>query len=550
MATDNKYDRQLRLWGAQGQKALSEAHVLLLGAGPAGTETLKNLALPGVGRFTVVDDAVVEARDLGNNFFVRKSDIGRPRAAATAELLEELNPDARGAHRVAKIADLVHKEPQFIRQHTLVVAAQVDPQTLQQLGELCWAANLPLVVCRSYGLLGSVRLQIRSLDIVESKSENKRWDLRLREPFPELEKVIHALDLDALDDHAHAHVPWVLLLAKAAQAWRAQHDGASPKTRSEKDAFRKQIANGARKLASNVPELNFEEATREAHRAWADPRELPYEAQQAFDHASETAKRARPGSDVSSSHQGAPPTISALALRAVAAFQQAHAGLPPVAGPIPDMHADTTSFVHLQRLYRDRAAADLTKVRAHFDALVSDARGAAPSAEDLEVLMLVCKHVGDVRHVSTKSLADELVAPDLAEAAFEALMEVDEPKLKPQAPICWYAGLRAVDRFFVKQGRYPGVDAASLAADARALADELRAFVAEAGAAEALGAVLADAHAEELARFGAAELHTVASVVGGVAAQEAVKVIARQYEPVDHTYVFNGIAGLGGVVAC
>ena len=60
---------------------------------------------------------------------------------------------------------------------------------------------------------------------------------------------------------------------------------------------------------------------------------------------------------------------------------------------------------------------------------------------------------------------------------------------------------------------------------------------------------LADAHAQELSRFGASELHAVASVVGGVASQEAVKVIARQYEPVDHTYVFNGIAGVGGVVA-
>ena len=85
MATDNKYDRQLRLWGAQGQKALSEAHVLLLGAGPAGTETLKNLVLPGVGRFTVVDGGVVEERH--TEILFRKSDGGRPRAAATAELL-------------------------------------------------------------------------------------------------------------------------------------------------------------------------------------------------------------------------------------------------------------------------------------------------------------------------------------------------------------------------------------------------------------------------------------------------------------------------------
>lgn len=47
MATDNKYDRQLRLWGSTGQKALMEANILLINAGATGTETLKNLVLPG-----------------------------------------------------------------------------------------------------------------------------------------------------------------------------------------------------------------------------------------------------------------------------------------------------------------------------------------------------------------------------------------------------------------------------------------------------------------------------------------------------------------------
>jgi len=47
MATDNKYDRQLRLWGGAGQKALMEANILLVNASATGTETLKNLVLPG-----------------------------------------------------------------------------------------------------------------------------------------------------------------------------------------------------------------------------------------------------------------------------------------------------------------------------------------------------------------------------------------------------------------------------------------------------------------------------------------------------------------------
>jgi molybdopterin/thiamine biosynthesis adenylyltransferase len=45
----NKYDRQIRLWGVDGQRRLGEARVGLVSCSGAGVETLKNLVLPGVG---------------------------------------------------------------------------------------------------------------------------------------------------------------------------------------------------------------------------------------------------------------------------------------------------------------------------------------------------------------------------------------------------------------------------------------------------------------------------------------------------------------------
>ena len=48
-----RYDRQLRLWGEDGQEKLENTTVCALGAGPTMTETLKNLVLPGIGGFTV-----------------------------------------------------------------------------------------------------------------------------------------------------------------------------------------------------------------------------------------------------------------------------------------------------------------------------------------------------------------------------------------------------------------------------------------------------------------------------------------------------------------
>ena len=62
------------------QKALNETRILLLGAGATGTETLKNLVLPGIGHITVVDDRSVTDDECKDNFFVTRAHVGQPLA--------------------------------------------------------------------------------------------------------------------------------------------------------------------------------------------------------------------------------------------------------------------------------------------------------------------------------------------------------------------------------------------------------------------------------------------------------------------------------------
>ena len=97
-AKEKKYDRQLRLWAASGQQALEDAHVVLLnhGAGVVGIETLKNLVLPGVGTFTIIDENIVSEEDLGVNFFLTEKSLGKSRAEECCRYLEELNPEVKG----------------------------------------------------------------------------------------------------------------------------------------------------------------------------------------------------------------------------------------------------------------------------------------------------------------------------------------------------------------------------------------------------------------------------------------------------------------------
>jgi amyloid beta precursor protein binding protein 1 len=61
------------------QARLEACKVCLLNCGPTGSEAVKNLVLGGIASFTLVDKTLVEPRDLGNNFMVEASDVGKGR---------------------------------------------------------------------------------------------------------------------------------------------------------------------------------------------------------------------------------------------------------------------------------------------------------------------------------------------------------------------------------------------------------------------------------------------------------------------------------------
>ncbi|KAJ2898583.1 NEDD8-activating enzyme E1 regulatory subunit, partial [Coemansia aciculifera] len=99
------YDRQLRQ--ESGQTALENARVCVFGSTALAAETLKNLVLPGIGEFVVVDDGVVSEQDTLTNFFVQAGDVGKLRAECIVQGLCELNPDVRGSAVTRSPAELL-----------------------------------------------------------------------------------------------------------------------------------------------------------------------------------------------------------------------------------------------------------------------------------------------------------------------------------------------------------------------------------------------------------------------------------------------------------
>ena len=103
-----------RLWAASGQSALESARVLVVSASATSTSILKNLVLPGVGHFTILDPDLVSQEDAGNNFFFEGLDsVDKSRAREAVRLLLELNDSVEGnpdanVRLVKPMSDLSH----------------------------------------------------------------------------------------------------------------------------------------------------------------------------------------------------------------------------------------------------------------------------------------------------------------------------------------------------------------------------------------------------------------------------------------------------------
>jgi len=91
----DRYRRHLTLpeVGAEGQKRLLDARVLLIGAGGLGCPLALYLAAAGVGTLGLVDDDVVSASNLQRQVLYTTADIGRPKLEVARERIHALNPD-------------------------------------------------------------------------------------------------------------------------------------------------------------------------------------------------------------------------------------------------------------------------------------------------------------------------------------------------------------------------------------------------------------------------------------------------------------------------
>ena len=140
-----RYHRQLILpgIGEEGQRRLSGARVLLVGAGGLGSPAALYLAAAGVGHLAIVDDDVVDLSNLHRQVLHGTRDIGRPKVTSAGETLRDLNPHVDVATNHARLSS--GNALELLRGHDIVVDGSDNFPTRYLVNDACVLLGIPCV---------------------------------------------------------------------------------------------------------------------------------------------------------------------------------------------------------------------------------------------------------------------------------------------------------------------------------------------------------------------------------------------------------------------
>src|SRR5690554_217979 len=151
-----RYARHLILphVGAEGQRLLKQARVLVAGAGGLGSASALYLAAAGVGTLGLVDHDVVDASNLQRQVIHGESTLGMPKVESAARRLRDLNPHVRIELHHTRLTR--HNALNIIRDYDLVVDGTDNFPARYLLNDACVLLGKPLVYGSVFRFEGQV----------------------------------------------------------------------------------------------------------------------------------------------------------------------------------------------------------------------------------------------------------------------------------------------------------------------------------------------------------------------------------------------------------
>uniref|UniRef100_A0A663FHH5 SUMO-activating enzyme subunit 1 n=1 Tax=Aquila chrysaetos chrysaetos TaxID=223781 RepID=A0A663FHH5_AQUCH len=163
-----QYDRQIRLWGLEAQKRLRASRVLLVGMKGLGAEVAKNLILAGVKGLTMLDHQQVSQEDTRAQFLIPVGSLGRNRAEASLERMQNLNPmvDVK-----ADPESVESKPEEFFTQFDAVCLTCCSRDVMVKIDQICHKNGVKFFTGDVFGYHGYMFADLGEHEFVEEKTK-------------------------------------------------------------------------------------------------------------------------------------------------------------------------------------------------------------------------------------------------------------------------------------------------------------------------------------------------------------------------------------------
>uniref|UniRef100_A0A915KES0 NEDD8-activating enzyme E1 regulatory subunit n=1 Tax=Romanomermis culicivorax TaxID=13658 RepID=A0A915KES0_ROMCU len=247
-----------------------------------------------------------------------------------------------------------------------------------------------------------------------------------------------------------------------------------------------------------------------------------------------------------------------------------NSGMMPLRGDLPDMISDSDSYVQLQNIYYEEAEKNFRRVNEivreiasqsdidcdHLKSSYENGKINQPvlpySLPTYEQVRAFCKNAAFINVLDSRSLNQEYkidmtgieTSTKNLRACCQKMINGDDYQNEKRS-LDLYIIWRACERFKTEKNRYPGTNGVPENLDKLDLISRIKNLQKFYDLPDAYE--VEDALVQEMCRYGACEVHSVASFMGGLAAQESIKLITGQYVPLNNTFIFDANSGGGSV---
>ncbi|CAI1768970.1 hypothetical protein SEUBUCD646_0P02770 [Saccharomyces eubayanus] len=368
-----RYDRQVRLWGPSGQDNLNQARVCVLGPATALLqEVSKNLVLAGISSLTwLKEKSAVQPGPL----FLAK--LKRDLEPLTSKQLEY---EEKGLEEI-----LMHSHYDWSQFSVIILTCIGKQTTLVDLNEVRGriGTKFPPVLNTSVsGFYGYMNLVLSEPHFVlQSHPDNKKYDLRLQQPWPELIDYVNTFDLSKMDVVAFSGIPYIILLIKCIAI--LQKDGSTKEITAGR--VREALDQVCLSVGENaLCESNYVEARRYAYLACSQdgsPKE-----QDDLLRTVETPNDAHDWHDVYNYE-----VLTLLLVLKNMSRGNKNSTFQPLTSALPDMESTTGNYIKLKTLYEAKAELDKSRIQ---QSLIFSRKTVSK-----DVLNAFCSHSGEIKIV-------------------------------------------------------------------------------------------------------------------------------------------------------